>query len=356
MPETAPLWGALGLAYARAGDGQAAESAFKTASGLAEDDFWIHLNSGGLLIQLGRFSEALEALSVAMRAERYRTEALELMAYAAARLDESAMALSLLEEAAIRMRDPRVLTSLATLVSSRTESRNLLQEALDLDPAYGPAALNLAILLDRSGEEIHRALHYYERYLAVTPSSEVEPAVQDRVSALRHRRDHPEGMEDPVVLHVREFILRSREAVGGGNRVMALNFATRAAQVAQREGRTDLEEYALRQGVEAAPELGRPHAALGQFYVEHGRYEDALRALREAARLAPDVFQVQSGLARAASLAGQAPLAAEALARAEGLASTGAELDAVAALYRDGLRDRRSARRVEQSRAERFPE
>lgn len=355
-PDAAQLWGALGLARTRAGEFHTAEDAFRTASRLAEDDFWIHLNYGGLFIQLGRFSDALDPLAVAVRADLYRTEALELMAYAALRLDDADLALSMLEEAAMRVDDPRVLTSLATQAATPAESRQRLQEALDLDPAFGPAALNLAVLIDRSGDELNRALHYYERYLAVTPTEEVNPAVQDRIAVLTRRRDNPEGREDPVVVQVREFLSRSREAVRDGNRMMALNFATRAAQVAQRNGRTDLEERALRQGVDSAPDLGRPYAALGQFYLDSGRYDDAVRSFREAARLAPDVFQAQMGLARAAAAAGQSSLAGQALERAEALASSGTELEGIVALYRDELRDRRSARRVERLRAERFPE
>ncbi|MCC5844449.1 MAG: tetratricopeptide repeat protein [Verrucomicrobia bacterium] len=354
--ETAALWGALGLARGRAGRLALAEDAFRTASGLADEDFWIHINYGGLLIQQGRFADALEPLAVAVRADLYRTEALELMADAALRLEDKDLALRMLEEASIRANDPRVMTSLATLAANDSESRLKLQEALDLDPAYGPAALNLAVLIDRSGSEIHRALHYYERYMSITPREEIDPAVRDRVDVLKRRRDNPDGVEDATVVQIREFLSRSREAVREGNRMTALNYATRAAQLAQRGGRTDLEEQALRQGVSAAPDQGRAHAALGQFYLTQERNEDAVRSFREAARLAPDALPAQMGLARAALAARQNTLAREALERAEGLATSGAVLDEIAGIYRDDLRDRRSVRRVERLRAERFPE
>lgn len=355
-PETATLWGALALARGRAGQLSLAEDAFRTASGLADEDFWIHINYGGLLIQQGRYSDALEPLAVAVRADLYRTEALELMANAALMLEDRDLALRMLEEAAIRANEPRVMTSLSTLAANDSESRLYLQEALDLDPAYGPAALNLAVLLDRSGSERHRALHYYERYLAVTPAEQVHPGFRDRVDVLKRRRDNPNGVEDAMVVQIRDFLARSREAVREGNRMTALNYATRAAQLARRGGRTDLEEQALRQGVAAAPDQGRAHAALGHFYLTRGRNDDAVRSFREAAALAPEAFPAQMGLARAALAARQTSLAREALERAESLAARGENLDELVAIYRDDLRDRRSARRVERLRAERFPE
>jgi len=354
--ETAALWGALGLARGRAGRLALAEDAFRTASELADEDFWIHINYGGLLIQQGRFADALEPLAVAVRADLYRTEALEFMANAALMLEDRDLALRMLEEAAIRANEPRVMTSLSTLAANDSGSRLYLQEALDLDPAYGPAALNLAVLLDRSGAEIHRALHYYERYLAVTPAEQIHPGVRDRVDVLKRRRDNPGGVEDATVVQIRDFLARSREAVREGDRMTALNYATRAAQLAQRSGRTDLEEQALRQGVSAAPDQGRAHAALGQFYLARGRNDDAVRSFREAARLAPDALPAQMGLARAALAARQNTLAREALERAESLAASRSALDEIAGMYRDDLRDRNSARRVERLRAERFPE
>jgi Tfp pilus assembly protein PilF len=355
-PDAAPLWGALGMAEARVGRTDAAEQAFRTASRLNDEDFWVHVNYGSFLLNRGRFSDALDTLSIAVRADPYRTEALELMADAAIRLEEEDLALRMLEEAALRANEPRVLTSLAVLAPNDAESRRMLEEALDLDPAYGPAALNLAILIDRGGNEMLRALHYYERYLSVTPRNEVHPDVRDRVDVLTARRDRPGAADDTAVVQVREMLDRSRSAARDGNAVLALNFATRAAQLAQRHGRPDLEERALRQGVEAAPGQARAHAALGQFYLSAGRNDEALTSFREAVRLAPEAFPAQTGLARAAAAARQQALAREALERAEALASTGAELDTVAAVHRDELRDRRAARRVERLRAERFPE
>lgn len=356
-PAAAALWGALGLAQARAGRMEVAEESFRTASRLAPEDFWIHLNYGALLIGEQRFTESLGPLSVAVRADLFRTEALELMARSALRLEDAELARRLLEEAAQRANDPRVLTSLATLAESAEQTRSRLQEALDLDPAYGPAALNLAILLDRNGGEVSQALHFYERYLSVTPAGGVDPAVRLRVEQLKRvRNGGGTGEVDPEEAQVRSFLERSRAAVRGGDKVLGLNLATRAAQLARRSGRADLEERALRLGVEAAPGQARAHGALGQFLLGKERVEESLAAFREAVRLAPEAFPALMGLGRAAIAAGDTAAARGALEQAEGVAASAAALTEIEALYRDVLRDRRSARRVERARAERFPE
>lgn len=353
--ELGPLWGALGLAEARAGRLDAAVSAFQTASDLKEDDFWIHLNFGALLVQLERHADAVEPLTTAVRADTERTEALELLALASVHLGELGLAQSMLEEAVLRVNAPRVLTSLAVLAPNEVESRRRLEEALRLDPAFAPAALNLAILFDRGGTEPSMALHYYERFLAVTPGEEVDPQIRDRVETLKRRRDGS-GEQEEAVRQIRDILAGSREAAREGNPVLALNLATRASQLARRLGRDDLEERALRQGVDAAPGQGRSHAALGQFYLERGRNAEAQSSFREAARLAPEALPAQIGLARAAVATQNQALARSALERAEALASSGGDLDVIAALYLEGVRDRRAARRVERLRAERFPD
>jgi len=310
---SAPLWEALGLARARA-QLPGAEEALRTAAVHAEKDARIHYNLGSYLYQEGRFEEALAVLEQAADLDPEGVEALELMAEAALQLGRRGLALDALEAAGRRRPTRRVLTSLAALTPDPLRARKLLEEVLADDPTFAPAALNLAILLDRQGEEPARAIFNYERFLALSPASGLEEEIRLRVRALATAgNQRPSPTPDPALLEVQRLLSEAEAALQAGNSNQAFNLCLRAAVSAGRRNRPDLEERALRSAIRAAPEQARGPFALARFLVEQRRLPEARDALR-----------------RAESLAGQNSVA----------------LSQIAELYEQGLNDAAQARRV----------
>lgn len=353
-PESAPIWNALGLALARSGRPGPAEDAFRTAATLAPGDHDIHYNLGALLMTEGRFAEAIDAFDVAARAAPGKTEALEMMAAAALNLGDRERALGWLTEAARRRDHPRVLTSRAALLAERGEisnARDLLRRALDLDAAATTTTLNLAALLDGANLEPTQALHYYQRYLMLAPNAEDTQRVRERMRLLAARAEREgAGNGDAVASEIRGILEQAKTAAERGDTSLALNHCLRAANAAERRGRPDLQEEALRAGTRLAPSDRRAPFALGRFLAARDRHREAIDAFREAAALAPEWIPAILGQAESAIHARQPAVAREALGRAEPLARDDPDtLHTIAVLYLDGLQDREAARRVLQT-------
>lgn len=315
---SAALWEALGLARSRA-QLPGAEEALRTAAVHAETDERIHYNLGAFLYQEGRFDEALAVLEHASTLDTESVEALELKAETALQLGRRALALEALETARLRRPTRRVLTSLAALTTDPAQARSLLEEVLEDDSTYGPATLNLAILLDRL-EEHRLAIFHYERFLLLSPGSGLEEEIRARVRELATLSNQgPAPTPDPVILEVQRLLGEAEAALLAGNSNQAFNLCLRAAVSAGRRNRPDLEERALRSAIRAAPEQARGPFALARFLVQQRRLPEAREALQ-----------------RAESLAGRHPAA----------------LTQIADLYEQGLNDSFQARRVRRLIAE----
>lgn len=355
----AMLWGGLGLARARAGHPGPAEDAFRIAQRLAPEDYQIHFNYGGLLMNEGRYLEAIDAFDVAARVAPGRTEALEMMAASAIRMDDRGRALRWMTEAASRREDPRVLTSLATLNADAgrvQEVRTLLRRALDLDPAYAPATFNLAAFLDQQDLDPAQAVHYYQRYLNLNGDPALASQIRERMQVLSARLGEAGGDRRAQVTREVQEILAQAEAAGrAGNVQAALNHCLRAAALAGRQGRPDLEERALRIGIHTASEQPRAHFAFGRFLLAQSRPAEALAAYRDASSIAPNWLPAWRGQAEAAIAANQPAVAREALQQAERLAVDDPDtLLSLMDLYRDGLRDDAAVRRMQRDLQSRF--
>lgn len=350
----AGLWSAMGLARARAGRPGPAEDAFRTAAALAPEDHDIHYNYGALLMTEGRFSEAIDILDTAARAAPDQTEALEMMAAAALNLGDRARALRWLTDASRRREHPRVLTSRAALLAERGEisnARDLLRRALDLNAADITATLNLAALLDGANLEPTQALHYYQRYLMLTPNADDAQQVRERMRRLAARAER-EGADsgNAVSSEIRGILDQAKTAAERGDIHLALNHCLRAANAAERRGRPDLQEEALRTGARLAPADRRAPFALGRFLAARDRHREAVDAFRESAALAPEWIPALLGKAASAVHARQPAVAREALGAAEPLARDDPDtLHAIALLHLDGLNDREAARRLLQT-------
>lgn len=150
-PTSAAAWGVRGYALSTAGRKDEAVEAYAKAASLDPRDAFVRVNRGAVLIELGRPAEALPVLDEAVaidprnaRALNHRGVALERLG----RLEEARAAYRAAIAAAPR--DPVPYNNLGALAFRRgvdAAASAHFAKALEVDPAFQPAAVNVALTM-----------------------------------------------------------------------------------------------------------------------------------------------------------------------------------------------------------------
>lgn len=234
-------------------------------------------------------------------------------------------------------RSARIYNSIASAfigLNQNDEAIQSLMHALEADTKYAPALFNLAVVYDtRKGVE-DQARAYYKKFISVAhrddpnvgaardavrrlnesgtlaaasngvqvqeeaPSDSqataepVDPAPADTAAA----GDSP-GKESDYDVALRQ----AGEKARTGHVQQALDGYMRAADLAAKDRRTDLQENAYREAVRSAIDQPRAHVLLGQHLYDRGKYDQAARSFQQAVTLNADYAPGQLGMARIAA-------------------------------------------------------
>jgi Flp pilus assembly protein TadD len=153
-PGNFEAWNNLGNARHSAGDLEGALAALKEAARLRPASARVHLNIAQVLVTSGRYDDALGLFAEAVRLEPSDAAAALEMGKTLQRIGRSKEALVPLADAArIRRTDPEIFVEIGRAFSSLNNLKQAEQSfnvALQVQPNFGPAYLNLAILLEKA--------------------------------------------------------------------------------------------------------------------------------------------------------------------------------------------------------------
>jgi tetratricopeptide (TPR) repeat protein len=165
------------------------------------------------------------------------------------------------------------------------ERRDLLQQAVSMNPQFAPAQLNLAALLDQHRLDPEQAQAHYEAFIRLDPDSPLVPQAVQRAQVMEARvLSGTLNLPDPVLVEVEDILKRASEEE---EELLALRLCLQAHAVAARASRVDLRERALRAATTLAPTSARAQVGLARFLREQGRGEESLAAFLSAHELAP---------------------------------------------------------------------
>jgi tetratricopeptide (TPR) repeat protein len=314
-----------------------------------------------LLLENNKPEKAISYLERAATADPARTEAQESLAKFALSQGDLTTAVEWLEHARSRKESARILNALAVARKNTapvSETRDLLQKAVSMDPSYAPAQLNLAAVLDNNRLDPEQAMSHYEAYtrLMADKDDATIAQVRQRMQVMATRKDSGlYAQPDPARREVESLLEKAKTAASNGDPRTALVYCLQANAQASRNQRTDLKERSLRAAATLAPESPRGHFGLGQFLLSQDRSQEALASFQKAHTLAPDWSPLLNDLVSLAVEQRDRRAVKEALNRSEAVENNPDLLLQVADLYGNKVQDQGEARRIYKKWLNQFP-
>ncbi|MBI4299897.1 MAG: tetratricopeptide repeat protein [Chloroflexi bacterium] len=201
------------------------------------------------------------------------------------------------------------------------EAQQELEEALRFSPDRADVRQELARALGESGRH-HAAIAEYERLLATAPGLnwQVDAALERAKAGQTEQAlaELSQGAQEMARGQARALAALADLKAGAGHAHEALfslreairltpepAYRCQLANLLEKVGRRDEAIEELRRAVEARPDSGQAHVALGMMLQQEGRLSDALEELRAAIRAEPDNSEAHLHLARCCRIAGQ---------------------------------------------------
>jgi len=336
----AGAWNYLGCAAWRLHQLTEARDAFEASLRIEAGYTAAQYNLAVLHAAGGNASAAIALLMQVAAHDTARSEPLELMGQIYISRQAWPEARRVLREALQRTPEtPSVLTRLALAELGGGDDHRavaLLNQALDRDAKYAPALFDLAtIYYQRYGDKIQAAA-LLRRFLEAAPQDEnadfarqlladlgtalpvsvpvpVMPAAPTAaVRTLLHMAPRatapavaPAQVETAASRTVESIEQEAITEVGRGHAARGVILFLEAASHAERAQNLAAQEQALALAVKYCFDQARVHAALGQFQLEHGRTDAALKSFKQALMLDARLVPAQLGLAAAASRTGE---------------------------------------------------
>lgn len=189
-PATPQLLNHLAVCQLRAGDTAAAMTNLLAALEIDKTDATAHYNLGLAYLENSQPDQAILHLRHALRATPPPPNAAYYLglAYANAQAWQQAS-----ETLALHLKTqpgtPELYNLLGIIHARHHEPQDAercFRQALDHDPQYAVAYLNLATLEQRSPDRTREAMLHYQKYLDLTPRAANRDAIQERISEIAH--------------------------------------------------------------------------------------------------------------------------------------------------------------------------
>jgi tetratricopeptide (TPR) repeat protein len=188
MPNFPQVWNHIGLAYHGLNNPAKAAQAYEQALRLDRNLAPARYNYGMLQLEQGRYAEAISelgAFAVLKPGDASGWKQLGKALLRAKRPDDAERALQ--NALKITPKDPELYNEIGITHMQRKRPREALQafnSAVALNPSYGPALLNQAILAQEYLNNKKAALERYKAYLATNPRTPDVPQILKLVSEL----------------------------------------------------------------------------------------------------------------------------------------------------------------------------
>jgi tetratricopeptide (TPR) repeat protein len=347
----AAIYNCLGLAYYRIGQTENALGAFESSARLDPECAEPVYNTGVLMAESGRESQAAAYFEKAAQLDPLGTRSLEYLGWIFRRNQRWDDARKVLNDARQRApREPRILTAMALLELQATNMApaiSCLQEALEHDAGYAPALYNLAVVNHIWLKNDGQAAPLFKDYLRLAPKGEgAEKAVQalrdinkaagEETSAVvppdvpvksvlpaagspaasvltvpltvpaspvPHVSPPPAADKIPLVSAApscEELLQVALKLEQQGRSEAAINNYLLAAREAERAGKPSIRDQAARKADQLCAQNARAHYEVGLYWVERGRSDEALGHLKRAAELSNTWFEAHFAVARVA--------------------------------------------------------
>jgi len=196
LPQEPRAWNHLGLAYQTAGRPADAEQAYRRALAFDTNFATARFNLGCLLLEQQQSERALPELAAYTALAADAPMGWLKLGHAQLRANQAAAAeRSFARALQLQAHWPEALNGLGLSLAQRrrpAEAWPYFAAAVQQQPGYAPAQLNLAILTHQASRDRHQAARAYERYLALR-----DPPYQDEVRELL-RQVRPPPDPEPV--------------------------------------------------------------------------------------------------------------------------------------------------------------
>jgi Flp pilus assembly protein TadD len=236
----------LGYVLAQAGQGEAAEKAFREAVGMAPDLISFHVNHGDCLVRLNRLPEALAAIQHAYTIDPANVRVLT------------------------------VLGEILLLLEHYPQAEEAFRKAIGLDESDIGARHRLSIVLERQGQ-YDQALVLAQALLTRQPENlEFKRRVVNLLSLCGDKAGAEAAIRSTLTTTANDAAL---------HRGLVENLAT--------QGRNEEALQAVQSAILAVPNDAGLLSLHGKLLLAAERYQDAELALREAATLNSDDFSIR---------------------------------------------------------------
>jgi cellulose synthase operon protein C len=231
------------------------------------------LELGLLQLQIGKRTEGRRALQLILMADGANPSARELLrgARAARALNRVEDAQSFFRDAiALAPTDPRVNTEWGALFLekyNKAEAAKSFQEALKVDPEYGPALLGMARAL--ADENPPQAVAFAERVLKLNPNDAGAELVLAQVAIYQDKKADVKARLDRILA----FNPKHLEGL------------SMKAAMAYVDGRTQEYQAAVAEALKIHPTYGELHRIVGEITAYYYRFDEAVEHTRKAIAL-----------------------------------------------------------------------
>jgi tetratricopeptide (TPR) repeat protein len=325
----------LGIAAWNLGQYQAAQEAFEDCRRLSPTLMEPVYNLGVLLAASGDPARAAKLFEEASRMDERDTRALEQLGRLYADRRQWVEARRSLYAALDRApQSARILTAIALVDLQDSGPQKAIESlvlALDKNSRYAPALFNLGVIYDNWLSDRSHARSYFKRLLSAAPKGpQADHARQVLERGDKAPPDAPpapdvvppvEPVPPPAPVTVApiatpsapaprpgsadDVIRQATQRAEKGDMTGALNLLLEAAAQAARERRAGDQEQLLRTAAKVCFDETGAHAALGQWLLENGKAEAALRSFKQAVVLDRSYLPGHLGMARAALKTGE---------------------------------------------------
>ncbi|MDD5679302.1 MAG: tetratricopeptide repeat protein [Kiritimatiellae bacterium] len=335
VPE-ALIYNSLGLAYSRIGQQGNALGAFGRSVRLDPKLSEPIYNTGVMLAESGRDTQAAACFEKAAQLDSADTRALEYLSWLYRRNQRWDDARKALNDAHHRApREPRVLTAMALLelrADNVSRAISFLQEALEHDARYTPAIYNLAMVNHLWLKNDSQAVPLLKDYLRLAPKGEnatnvlqvlqdinkaagesavaaPPPELEESTSPVAGQAGKEKSASFPAAAKVpaipasrscEELLRVARKLAQQDRNEAAINNYLLAAREAERVGKPSIRDQAAREANELCAQNARAHYEVGLYWSERGQQDEALPHLKQAANLSNTWYEAHMALARVA--------------------------------------------------------
>jgi tetratricopeptide (TPR) repeat protein len=376
LENKAKAYNALGIAFKRTGQTEAALQAFKSAVELKPDYAEALYNIAIIKNEEGDETSAIPLFIKSSEIGTNDTYSLEYLAEIYLKNKDYEAARGVLVKA--KERQPYSAEILCRLAIVELEAGNInkslinLQESLEQNSKYAPSIFNMALITHHRLKNYDQARAYYKAFLKLESEGGYAEVARKALLELESQKKSEKtqkiaaqkASEKPVAPATQEeastpdeFMQIARLAEKQKKIDLAVQNYIRVAEAADKKNETSLQHQALLKAAELCGKDPDLNFVVGNYYFTRSLFKEAIPFLKEAITGRPKWYEAQLALGKAAAENTEYDAAALALKQADSLKpQNGDALWQLAVLYDHSLNIKSKAINLYGNFIERFPD